>query len=311
MRSLCIVLTLLFSVGCADPGDNGADESGSGRETRIETGSVPLGIDARSRERLDEVLASRPAPLKKRYPARNPEATLTFFGIEPGMTVVEALPREGWYTKILLPYLGSRGRLIGANYPLDMWPNFPFATNEFMGQIARWLDRFRAEAERWCTGDCADVDAFWLGELPEAMHGSADAMLFIRALHDLARFQKAGKGDFLDRALGDAFAVVAPGGILGIVQDQARPGTPDALADGSSGYLRQRFVIERVEAAGFVFVAESDINANPADRANVENFVWRLPPTLRTDTDPGLECDYASFDDAHRMTLRFRKPLDR
>ena len=262
MRIACIVLMLLISAGCTDPGENGTGGGDSDREARIESRPGPLGIEPEHEKRLEEVLASRPAPLKEHYDVRHPEATLAFFGIEPGMTVVEALPREGWYTKILLPYLGSDGRLIGANYPLDMWPNFPFSTNEFMERIARWLDRFRAEAQRWCTGDCAAVDAFWLGELPDEMRGSADAMLFIRALHDLARFQKAGKGDFLDRALADAHAVVRPGGVLGVVQDEARPDVPETLADGSSGYLRKRFVIDQVEAAGFVFVAESDVNEN-------------------------------------------------
>ncbi|UUZ56626.1 hypothetical protein LP419_16940 [Massilia sp. H-1] len=46
--------------------------------------------------------------------ARHPYETLTFFGIKPGMTVVELSPGGGWYTEILAPYLSKSGKLIAA-----------------------------------------------------------------------------------------------------------------------------------------------------------------------------------------------------
>lgn len=46
------------------------------------------------------------------------------------MTVVEALPGSGWYTKILLPFLGRDGHLIGDDYALDMYPKFDFFNDE-------------------------------------------------------------------------------------------------------------------------------------------------------------------------------------
>ena len=38
---------------------------------------------------------------------RNPYETLSFFGIEPNMKVVELSPGGGWYTEILAGYLLS------------------------------------------------------------------------------------------------------------------------------------------------------------------------------------------------------------
>src|SRR5690606_33200471 len=64
--------------------------------------------------RLDQVLAAQSDDTKARYEYRHPKETLEFFGIQPGMTVVEALPGGGWYSQILVPYLGSQGKLIGA-----------------------------------------------------------------------------------------------------------------------------------------------------------------------------------------------------
>src|SRR5512134_710260 len=88
-------------------------------------GGSALGSGADS-ERLAAVLAAQPPEVQARYQWRHPRETLEFFGIAPGMTVVEALPGGGWYTKILLPYLGPQGSYIGADYAADMWPLFGF-----------------------------------------------------------------------------------------------------------------------------------------------------------------------------------------
>jgi uncharacterized lipoprotein YajG len=42
---------------------------------------------------LASILAAQPEAVIARYPSRNPQQTLEFFGIQPGMTVVEA-PRK-------------------------------------------------------------------------------------------------------------------------------------------------------------------------------------------------------------------------
>ena len=52
---------------------------------------------------LSDILTSQPEEVQARYAHRHPAETLAFFGIEPGMTVVEALPGGGWYSKLLLP----------------------------------------------------------------------------------------------------------------------------------------------------------------------------------------------------------------
>ena len=153
---------------------------------------------------LQAALDAQPEEARARYQFRHPGATLRFFGIEPGMTVVEALPGGGWYTKILLPYLGESGTLIGADYAADMWPLFGFFGEEFIAGKATWVEDWTAEASGWAGEGSADVAAFQLGSLPEDLHGQADAVLLIRALHNLARFED--QGGFLTAALAEAFA---------------------------------------------------------------------------------------------------------
>src|SRR5215469_2084872 len=58
--------------------------------------------------------AQRSEQNKARDRYRHPLETLTFFGIEPNMTVVEIWPGNGWYTEILAPFLKDHGKLYEA-----------------------------------------------------------------------------------------------------------------------------------------------------------------------------------------------------
>lgn len=256
---------------------------------------------------LAQVLEAQPEEVKARYPWRHPQETLDFFGIKPGMTVVEVLPGEGWYTKILLPYLGSEGHLIGVDYPQDIFPLFGFLTEQQIEARKTWTEDWTAEAEGWRGPEGARVSAFVFGSMPESLRESADAVLIIRALHNLARFE--GEGGFLTAALADIHAVLAPGGIVGVVQHEARPEMPDDWAGGAAGYLKKGWVIDQFQQAGFEFVAESPINENAADQPTAEDQVWRLPPSLATSADqPELREKLQAVGESHRMTLLFRKP---
>jgi len=301
------LLPLLFFVGLA--ACQRAEQTPPAEPAASPPAAAAEMTPAAAADRLAEVLAAEPDDVKARYVYRHPKETLEFFGIEPGMTVVEGLPGQGWYTRILLPYLGSEGHLIGANYALDMWPNFPFATDEFMAEMSQWLETWPAQAEEWRGDDGATVAGFWFGSMPDDMAGTADVVFFARVLHNLARFQNAGIGSYLDAALADAYRVLKPGGIFGVVQHQARDGMPDDWASGENGYLKKQYVIEQVEAAGFEFIDETDINQNDADRPTTDDIVWRLPPTFATSRDnPELKAQYEAVGESNRMTLKFKKP---
>jgi predicted methyltransferase len=269
------------------------------------------GSQAPSQEPVAETLAAlldaQPDETKARYQFRHPKETIEFFGIEPGMTVVEGLPGGGWYTRILLRWLGSEGRLIGADYSLQMYPKFSWASEEFLAEQAKWQPNFVAWATEWGGENGASVRAFHFGSMPAEFAGTVDVVFMVRAMHNLARFE--ADGGFLTAALGDAFAALKPGGTLGVVQHHARDEMPDAFADGSRGYLKKGFVIAAAERAGFEFVAESDVNANPKDQPTEDDIVWRLPPTLGTSAEnPELRAEMEAVGESNRMTLKFRKP---
>jgi predicted methyltransferase len=257
--------------------------------------------------RLEGVLAAQPPDVQARYPARRPAQTLAFFGVAPGTTVIEAFPGDGWYTRILAAYLGPDGRLVGADYALDMYPRFGFFT---LGQVQareNWVNEWVDGAAGWQGPEDALLSAFVFGSMPETLHGAADTVLFVRALHNLARFE--AEGGYLTAALQDAWQALRPGGTVGVVQHLARDEMPDDWADGSNGYLKEAFVIERFTAAGFEFVGRSEINFNENDRPGIEDRVWRLPPTLATSRgNPARREAMEAIGESHRMTLKFRKP---
>lgn len=257
---------------------------------------------------LDAVLAAQDDAVKARYVYRHPRETLEFFGIEPGMTVVEGLPGGGWYSKILIDYLGAEGHLVGANYPYSIFPLFGFFSDERLEELKTWETDWPKQAEAWGGENAARVSAFSLGSMPESFDGTADAALMIRALHNLNRFENAGEGPYLTNALKDIHDALKPGGVLGVVQHEAPAGNPDEWADGSAGYLKKEALIARIEKAGFEFVAESDVNANPKDQPTVEDVVWRLPPSLMTSgEDAELRAKMEDIGESNRMTLKFRK----
>ncbi|MEM6514030.1 MAG: methyltransferase [Pseudomonadota bacterium] len=258
---------------------------------------------------LAALLDAQPDEIKARYASRNPKETLEFFGIQPGMTVLEGLPGRGWYTRMLLQYLGSEGTVLAANYSLDMYPLFSFMDEERLAEQAAWAASWAEFTDGWGGDDGAATAAFHFGGMPEEFAGTADVVFFPRVLHNLARFQTAGDGAFLDAALADAFAALKPGGVFGVVQHRAPDDKTDEWADGSRGYLKESFVIEAIEAAGFEFVGSIDVNLNPNDQPGENDIVWRLPPSLSTSgDDEQLRDEMRAIGESSRMTLKFVKP---
>lgn len=271
------------------------------------TSSAKADNHANLDKRLADILSSQPEATKARYKYRNPQETLKFFGIKPGMTVAEVLPGRGWYTKILLPYLGKDGHLIGVDYNQTMWPNFWFADEQFIERKTIWVDTWTRDAAGWATPDSARISAYQFGQMPKKLKGTADAILFIRAFHHLVRLQD--KGNYLSQALDETYNILKPGGIVGIVQHRAHEDRPDKWADGNNGYLKKSLVVKAMQDKGFKLVAESDINANPKDKADPGDIVWRLPPTLRGSDDEKKRAQMVAIGESNRMTLKFVKPL--
>ncbi|MEM0986007.1 MAG: hypothetical protein AAGJ32_07155 [Pseudomonadota bacterium] len=260
-------------------------------------------IDASTaRQTLAEVLASdirtEDAP---RDIHRRPLETLTFFGITPDMTVAEYAPGGGWYTRVLAPYMAGTGRYLAANHDIDAYLTGDDVDPERFASAKAFPETFPGRVNEWTGLDPALVTAFEIDEAPEAIAGTVDALLVFRSMHGLTR-----RGIEDDMAA-HAFALLKPGGTLGLVQHRAKADAPDDYADGSNGYLRQADVIANFEAAGFTLIGTSEVNANAKDTADYEGGVWTLPPVLRGGEE--TRATYEPIGESDRMTLKFRKPV--
>ncbi len=257
--------------------------------------------------RLASVLSMQPESRQARYVHRHPQATLEFFDIAPGSIVVEVLPGAGWYSPILAAYLGEEGTLIGVDYPMSIWSNFSFASEAFLEKRSAWVDTWPATSADWPGDAKATVTAARFDSLGDDLTGTVDAVLFIRAMHNLNRFEDVG--NYRSDALAETHRILKPGGTVGVVQHAAPEGAADDGVDGSRGYLKQSDVISLFEAAGFELVATSDINANPRDVPGEDDIVWRLPPSFNGSRDnPELKAKVTAIGESNRMTLLFKKP---
>jgi hypothetical protein len=121
--------------------------------------------DAAASSKLDAVLAAQSDEAKARYSARHPKETLEFFGIKPGMTVVDTLPDRVWYTGMLLDYLGPQGKVIAADWSPKMWAQFGDYAPDPKEKV-NWPADFLAQAGSWRGADDAQLAAIQYGAIP-------------------------------------------------------------------------------------------------------------------------------------------------
>lgn len=221
---------------------------------------------------------------------RHPAETLAFFGIRPTDTVVELWPGGGWYTEILAPYLAGSGRLIAAA-----------PAGRATEGLAKRLD---ANPTLYGKVERANFPTV-LGGTPVAP-GTADAVLTFRNVHNWRMgYMQPDKTDYSEAAFREIFAMLKPGGVLGI-EDHRLPESASDERERASGYIKVSTIRRLAEAAGFKFAGASEINANKKDTADWPDGVWTLPPTLaKGDVD---KAKYVAIGESDRMTLKFVKP---
>jgi predicted methyltransferase len=230
----------------------------------------------------------RPAGDTARDGARHPVASLGFWGLKPGQTVIEIAPGGGYWSEILAPYAKqTHGHYIAAMGKADQKLPARFADAGSYGDIKYTV--FNATS----------------GALGPA--GSADLVLTARNIHDWM-----WTPGYAEKGMKDFYAVLKPGGILAVEDHRADP--RPQIGDARDGYVATANIVKMAKAAGFVLEASSEINANPKDTKDHLFGVWTLPPTRRSAPDgqpDNPNFDHRKYDaigESDRMTLRFRKP---
>jgi predicted methyltransferase len=250
---------------------------------------------ARANEGLSTALAGahRSPANVARDAWRHPRQTLEFFDVQAHMTVVEISPGAGWYTEILAPYLRDKGQLVlAADDPAS-------GVAYYRRSADRLAKRLQAAPALF---DRVQVLPF---EVPQKIAlgppASADRVLTFRNAHNWA----AEGDDAVLAVFKSAFAVLKPGGVMGVV-DHRLPASRTQDPKASSGYLQVAYVTRLAGLAGFKLAAVSEVNANPNDTADHPGGVWALPPTYgNKDKD---RARFEAIGESDRFTLKFVKP---
>ncbi|WP_394695924.1 class I SAM-dependent methyltransferase [Pseudoxanthomonas japonensis] len=243
---------------------------------------------------LDAVLKGdwRNAENTARDVYRHPQETLAFFGVKPTQTVVEITPGGGWYAEVLGPYLKKSGHYVAAVVDPAS------ASEKSRGYYQRSVDGLQKKF----TDGPAQFDKAKMVKYDPAkpVFGAADSADVVLTFRNVHNWRSANQAEGMFKGF---FAVLKPGGVLGVVEHRANQ---DVAADDKTGYVGEAQVIAMAEAAGFRLDGKSEINANPKDTKDHPNGVWTLPPS---NNHPEADrAKYQAIGESDRMTLRFVKP---
>jgi len=266
-------------------------------------GSAPAAQVAQPDPVLVQVVAGdwRSPEARARDVYRHPVDCLTFWGLRPGMTILEVQPGAGWWTSILAPYAArTGGKLFVTGADL--------ANPELSERSRKAREDFAA---RWAAKpDLYGTVGFvnWGPKSAPLPANTFDFILTARSVHNWM-----STPGWVDKVFKDFYGALKPGGILGVEEHRANPGAQDPKAE--SGYVTEAYVIEAAERAGFKLAAKSEINANPKDTKDHPFGVWTLPPTLTSvpegsdkPEDPNFDhSKYIAIGESDRMVLRFVK----
>lgn len=267
MKTLVAVTTSLFLLAAC-----GQDRSESRSATEDPT-PAPAPAEGPQGSIYEAALASdkRPEADRASDAGRKPDEVLAFFGIAPGDVVLEMWAGGGYYTEILSHVVGENGRVYAhANTPI-----LNFAGDDHPNRHAD---------NRLPNTEILMAENNELALQPD----SFDAVTIILNYHDVYWSSEQYGWDAIDVSafVAELYKGLKPGGVLGIVDHRAAPGSP-AETGNTLHRIDPAVVIADLEGAGFVLDAESNILANPGDdpaknvfdesvRGNTDRFVLRF-----------------------------------
>lgn len=292
LRVFCLVMALSL-LACSPGGpvlnpERSAELAGSARDAATQPkpplmseaavkppGARPQPVDPAELAVLSALAnEQRPAADRARDASRQSAAVLRFFGIGPGMTVLDLYSGGGYYTEILSYLVGPEGRVVAYNNT----PYLQFARDEI--------------ATRYAGGRLANVEQLVAENNELSLPANTfDAVLMTDVYHDIYMVDEKIGWPRIDgpKMLSVIFASMRPGAVLGVVDHAAVPGTlPEAAA--ALHRIDPGLLKRDLQAAGFVLDGESDVLRNPADDRSRPVF----DPAVRGQTD--------------QVVLRFRRP---
>lgn len=210
----------------------------------------------------------RPAADVKRDADRKPAEMLAFAGVKPGQKIADMVAGGGYFTRIFAKAVGPNGRV------------YALTPNEWGAEEADPAKALAADAAYgniiaspnplggWSVPEKLDI--FWTSQNYHDLENPDPKV-------DVAAFNKA------------VYAALKPGGVYIVLDHHAAAGS--GLRDTNTLHRIDAATVKaEVTAAGFKYVGESKVLANPADDRSKKVF----DPSIRGHTD--------------QFIYKFRKP---
>ncbi|MEM1231160.1 MAG: SAM-dependent methyltransferase [Pseudomonadota bacterium] len=234
--------------------------------------SVPVAdADPRLAAGIEDALANadRSAADQRRDSSLQPAAVLSYLGAEPGMTVLELVAGDGYYTEALALAVGREGRVYAQN------PDWMLALRDGINEKAmrvRLAGNRLPNVVRWDR----DFPALGLGA------DSVDLALIALAYHELVQREDGSAAAML----WSVYQVLKPGGHFGVIDHVGIVGADNAAL----GRIVPAQIKQAAFEAGFVLDGRSDLLASFSD----DHRLSTVDARIRGRTD--------------RVIYRFRKP---
>lgn len=233
---------------------------------------TPLGAVARPSRSIAAALAdpARPAADTARDAARKPAEILALAEIKPGQKVADFIMGGGYFTRLLSNAVGPKGRVYG------------YQPAEFIQFRAAYGDEQKAVVAAYKNVTPLTNSLGAVG-FPEKL----DAIITVQNYHDM--HLKIAPPALAGMVNAKLFESLKPGGVLLVIDHAAAPGTGVTMAE-TLHRIEPAAARAEIEAAGFKFVEESKLLAQPNDPRTQLVF----DPAIRGKTD--------------QFIYKFRKP---
>ena len=203
---------------------------------------------------------ARPQADRDRDAARKPAEILAFAGVAPGMTVLDAIPGSGYFTRLLAGAVGPQGKVY-AYVPTEI--------------AEKYNSRATAQA---LAAAYPNVEYASDPLRQRSPYAFADVVFTAQNYHD---FHTPLFGPPAVAEVNAAIrSVLKPGGLYVIIDHAAQAGS--GVRDANTLHrIDEAAVIAEVTAAGFEFAGRSEVLRNPADPRTANVF----DPSIRGRTD--------------------------
>jgi predicted methyltransferase len=211
--------------------------------------------------------AGRPAEDTQRDAARKPAEMLEFAEVKPGQKVADFIPGGGYFSRLFAKAVGPNGHVYA-----------------FVPKAAENVENLGPNATALAAAYpnvTAQIVPFPDTPFPEPL----DLVWTAQNYHDFHNFGAKAAGAFNKLA----FDSLKPGGLYVII-DHADVAGSGAKDTNTLHRIEPVLVRQEVEAAGFLYVGETKVLANPADPHTAIVF----DPSIRGHTD--------------QFVFKFRKP---